>query len=413
MDTDVSIGGHGELGRRGARARAQRTPSRRPPPRPGPDGSAGRPGAGIAGRTPAAAGGSGPGGRAPRSGSSAWGAGGSASGSGGSAWGAGGPVPEPWGTADGHRLHLPPHRLAAMAERILSGGAAVPAHVAADPQRAALARIERIARGALRVGTLRDRASGRGLPVFGARLGGRAYRILVLPRGGEEGEIVAIRPATGDETQQEIVASDQVLTIPNPNATVGGFVDVHFQKAHQRTKYRVRGARVQVAWSGPHTLAELKAMDPDDDLYLITRLVPTQQGPRPWPLYVGETSNVSTRWKERFKVLREFAVDTSPYRVWLGSITVQPSQRPLGVGSNLVRADVEHVLIRHLNKMLQPSGAALANLTSYLPFIAAPLGVDVQSAAQPGSTLPPGIPPQIQVSPDQLYEFGADPFATG
>ena len=403
MDTDVSMGAHGELGRRGTRARAPRPPSRRPPPGPGPGASAG--GAGAAGR--------GPGRFSPAAGGAASGPGRFSPGAGGSARGGGGWVPEPWGTADGHRLHLPPHRLAAMAERILSGGGAVRADVAADPQRAALARIERIARGALRVGTLRDRASGRGLPVFGARLGGRAYRILVLPRSEEEGEIVAIRPATGSETEQEIVASGQTLAIPNPNAAVGGNVQVPFQQLRQGRNYRVRGARVQVAWRGPYTLPQLEAMNVNAELYVIARMAQAQQGPVPWPLYVGETSAFSARWAPRFKVLREFAVDTSPYRVWLGSITLQNSQRPLNVAPDLVRADVEHVLIRHLNRLLQPYGTSLTNRTSHLPFIAAPLGVDVQSAAQQGSTLPPGIPGQIQVNPDQLYEFEADPFATG
>jgi hypothetical protein len=83
------------------------------------------------------------------------------------------------------------------------------------------------------------------------------------------------------------------------------------------------------------------------------------------------------------------------------------------VSADLVRMDVEHVLIRHVNRQLEPFGLRLQNEQSYLPFIAAPLGVDVRSAAAQGSTLPPLVPPLIQVGADQMYEFEADPFATG
>ncbi|HEX8906651.1 MAG TPA: hypothetical protein VF771_17505 [Longimicrobiaceae bacterium] len=307
-------------------------------------------------------------------------------------------------------MRITPERLEGIVRRILDGGPRVPWTVAADPARAALARIERIARGALRVGTLRDRRSGRGLPVFGSRLGGRAYRILVLPRGASDGEIVAIRPAEEGELEQEIVPSQGSVTIPNPSGQ--GNITVNFQKydANSQKNYRVRGAHVRVTWTGPTSADQLEnAQNVPGDLYVLAR----KAGNGYWPLYVGQTGNFVQRWAPRFKVLREFDVDLTQYAVWTGVIATLQSQLPANVSIGLVRDDVEHVLIRHINKALQQHNGALKNESSYLPFFAAPLGVNVVNVFVPGNSLPPFVPGQIQVGADQLYEMEADPFATG
>lgn len=62
------------------------------------------------------------------------------------------------------------------------------------PRPRAVDRLARLAAGARRVGTLRQRGSGGRLPVYRSRLGGRSYRIVARPRGGLRSEIVLVRP---------------------------------------------------------------------------------------------------------------------------------------------------------------------------------------------------------------------------
>ena len=364
METDISTAGPGELGRPGRRGRAARPLPRRPPRgRPPPRRQAEE--------------------RAGAAGGAGWGAwGGTAAGGGGAAW----------STADGHRLHLPAERLAAMAERIVAGGGRVSRWIAANPERAALARIERIARQALRVGRLRDRATGYGLPVFGARLGGRAYRILVLPRGPEQGEIVAIRPAS---------------------PLVRGGVPADSSLTGAGKTHRVRGAHADVLWTGPRPLTQLvNAARVEGDLYVLARRGSDSRDRLPWrPLYVGQTKDFVARWKPRSGVLRELGVDLSAYGVWVGRLSTRPSRLPPAVGTSRMRDGVEHVLIRHINRALKPYGGKLGNPPPCLPAVHP--GVVVESAAAPGGTRPPFVPERIRASRGGLYEVEAGPFATG
>lgn len=69
------------------------------------------------------------------------------------------------------------------------------------PQR--LDRLGTLVSGARRMGTLRHRASGERLPVFGSRLGQRSYRIVARPRGGMRHEILAVHPEPRAEMEEE------------------------------------------------------------------------------------------------------------------------------------------------------------------------------------------------------------------
>lgn len=54
-------------------------------------------------------------------------------------------------------------------------------------------RMRQLARSSRKIGTLRSRSTGRRYPVFGARSGGRNYRIVTRPRRGMQHEIVLVR----------------------------------------------------------------------------------------------------------------------------------------------------------------------------------------------------------------------------
>jgi hypothetical protein len=54
-------------------------------------------------------------------------------------------------------------------------------------------RMRKLARSSRKIGTLRSRRTGRGYPVFGARSGGRNYRIVTRPRRGMQHEIVLVQ----------------------------------------------------------------------------------------------------------------------------------------------------------------------------------------------------------------------------
>ncbi|HLL81070.1 MAG TPA: hypothetical protein VK420_00410, partial [Longimicrobium sp.] len=66
-----------------------------------------------------------------------------------------------------------------------------------DP-RTSMGRLAGLARGARRIGTLRNRRSGKGYPVFAGQAGGRRYGIVTKPaKGRRGGDIVAVRPVRG------------------------------------------------------------------------------------------------------------------------------------------------------------------------------------------------------------------------
>lgn len=109
--------------------------------------------------------------------------------------------PPAWSTSDGHVISLPSFTVRNIIQRILLGGRGrVRRDVASDPRRAVARRVGQIAKGARRVGTLRSRRTGRRYPVFGARSGGRSYRIVTRPRGARQNEIVLIQPVPGPST---------------------------------------------------------------------------------------------------------------------------------------------------------------------------------------------------------------------
>jgi hypothetical protein len=54
-------------------------------------------------------------------------------------------------------------------------------------------RMRQLARSSRKIGALRSRRTGRRYPVFGARSGGRNYRIVTRPRRGMQHEIVLVR----------------------------------------------------------------------------------------------------------------------------------------------------------------------------------------------------------------------------
>jgi hypothetical protein len=64
--------------------------------------------------------------------------------------------------------------------------------------RTSMGRLAGLARGARRIGTLRNRRSGKRYPVFAGQAGGRRYGIVTRPaRGRRGGDIVAVRPVPG------------------------------------------------------------------------------------------------------------------------------------------------------------------------------------------------------------------------
>lgn len=100
-----------------------------------------------------------------------------------------------WSTADGHTLRIAPGTV----DRVLTG--LIPPwrrrRKRPSDRRAALRQLGWMARGARRVGSLRNRRTGARFPVFSARAGGRSFNIVTRPRGRWQGEIVLVRPGEG------------------------------------------------------------------------------------------------------------------------------------------------------------------------------------------------------------------------
>lgn len=269
----------------------------------------------------------------------------------------------------GYRLRLPHQgvhtilaRLRPEQLRTLTGGA-----LPADPAAAVARGVGRVARRARRLGRLRGRRAGSGLEVFGTP----GFRLLVRPTGEMEGEILAVTPVAGE---MEVYADRQ----PGYRRSVGG------------KEYRVRGAHATVTWSRAEPVAGAASLRPPASAVYV--LLKDNQ-----PIYVGESSSWSTRWRARLQALAEFGIPTTPYTVAVGSIAWsdpgQPAPKP-----DLLRTEVEHLLVRGLMR----AGIRLNNRRSIEPVLPAPRGFRVVNAG----VVPRGVPPVLQpAGQDTPYEL--------
>lgn len=246
------------------------------------------------------------------------------------------------------------------------------------PGRRAAAGIQHLARNARRIGSLRSRRTGRRFPVFSGRAGGRRYRIVAAPRQREmEAEIVAVLPG---------LAQHEVYAAKHPEATEGG--------------KRRRGARVGITWSGPYVLVPEAKGSPKH------RLAGKAGKPGPSagsgvyvvyrggvPIYVGESGNVAGRWTDRLRLLHELDLpaNLSAYEVYVGRIKPEAGlvildEKGPARGARrdeLVRNDVESLLIRMLNTHLKASGKRLRNEQSIAEVRASPRGISLTHTNPP------------------------------
>lgn len=175
-----------------------------------------------------------------------------------------------------------------------------------------------------------------------------------------------------------------ILTLP-PEREVYRHTD---DRAYSRVggqRLRVRGARAQIRWTGPHTIEEAARERRRGGVYVVAR------GER--PIYVGEARDFGSRWSGRKAVLRNLNVRQYPFRVWLGTITALrgASRAP----RTTLREDVEHVLIRFLR---EKRGYALTNATSNKMLVAAPNGIEIRNYGSVPKGLPKGKDDPITVA---------------
>jgi hypothetical protein len=254
-----------------------------------------------------------------------------------------------WRSTSGAVLRLLPDHLGALAAEVRA--AVHPAHPAvADPHAAVLHHVAGLARAARPAGTVTDRATGRTLHVF--RAPGRAgeMEIVTAPPRGALFDIVEVRPA-GMQGELEVY-QDQAQ---------GSMVN-------QR---RVRGAHATINWT-PVQMATFMAnpqpYNRANVLYIVMKTVGFGQAQFPYPRYVGEATNLLDRWAPQLKVLRTFEAPLADFTLWIGTVAPSPNvtllahlaQVRLAPGTvdtpdkreELIRADIEHVLIRRINNEL-------------------------------------------------------------
>lgn len=302
------------------------------------------------------------------------------------------PEPPLWRTPSGDVLHLPPHvlnQLMAWLRRRASMRRPSATRPLPRPRvrrgsarrerRAALRRVGRIARGARRIGTLRHRPSGRRFPVFRSRFGRGATRLITRRRPGARFEILAIEPEIGTAAGGFTADELEVLSARSKGA---------WQPGAGGKRFRVRGAQVSIDWHGPLTLRNA-ARKHGAGVYVVYR--------DRKPIYVGETNSFSRRWTLRFDVLRNLAIDSAPFTVWVG--TIQQLDMPK-VSPELLRQDVEHVLVRFLKRALRPSGADVTNRSPTEPLLANKAGILIRNS----STRAPFLPQAIRLSAGQQLE---------
>jgi hypothetical protein len=110
------------------------------------------------------------------------------------------------------------------------------------------------------------------------------------------------------------------------------------------------------------------------------------------------------RWRGRLQALSELGIGLAPYTVAVGSIAwTGPAPAP---PADLLRSDVEHVLIRACAR----AGVKLNNRTATNRILPAPLGFRVQS----GGSVPPGLPATVvDLGQSTPFELGGDPLGRG
>jgi hypothetical protein len=287
--------------------------------------------------------------------------------------------------AAGYRLRLPHAGLHTILGRLrpeqlraLSGGA-----LPADPAAAVARGVGRIARRARRLGRFRGAPGGPRLDVFGTP----GFRLLVRPTGEMEGEILAVAPVAGElDGEAEVVYADRASGY---RRSVGG------------KQYRVRGAHARVTWAKPFPLADVLSQNVGRDAVyvLLQKDAAAPGGFR--PIYIGETTAWRARWKTRLQTLSEFGIKPDPYRVSFGTIewiaTRSPKPPP-----DLVRNDVEHILVRGLRKY------GLNNRTSNQPILPPPNdGKKQRSFIVANVNAPAAFPREpMTARGDTLYELG-------
>lgn len=310
-----------------------------------------------------------------------------------------------WTTRDGYTLQLPHESLHTILSRLrpeqlrgITGGP-----LAGDPGPLLTRAVGRVAQAARRT----PETLGGTLPVFSAP----GFRLLVRPRGRTQGEILMVRPES----------EDSELIPPKMSGARRSWTE-----KGKRQNLRVRGARVKITWKAV-PLADAgdvggkKALQ---TVYILAkrtarqeegvRSVQEKSGTYIRPLYVGETG-VNDRMGSRLKVLREFAVDLTPYVVFVGTITPLPDQRiqtaqglkawKEAIDWTLIREDVEHLLVRMLTR--DPKTAyRLTVLTPKDPVWIAEDKVVVKHVTPPPFLDPGGISVAPQPTPYEIAPLG-------
>jgi hypothetical protein len=334
-----------------------------------------------------------------------------------------------WRSPGGAVLRLPPERLATLAAEVRA--AAHPAHpAAADPQTAVREHVAALAHAARPAGTVAHPASGRTLHVF--RAPGRAgeMEIVTAPPRGVLFDIMEVRPAA--------VLGE--LEIYHANAAA----------ASDAAGRRHRGPRVTITWTTqglsdfvqnpinfPHTVYVLALVDGNfmepNGVILLHR-----------PRYVGQTAELAARWQGQENLLRALGGNPqAPFAIWIGSVGPAPQNLDFhgaagligqqGVQEDLMRRDVEHVLIRSINRRIEAFNnrtlfnnnvnngnvqqiighnvtlTGLTNRSSAQQVVASPGagndpgGIDITNNMDQGVAHPWFLEPQIQVAAGTVY----------
>lgn len=156
--------------------------------------------------------------------------------------------------------------------------------------------------------------------------------------------------APADEPQDEIVArtSDELYEMLD-----------EVQRAFQ----------AQVKWTHPIALANAGQLPSAPGVYMVLK------GGK--PLYVGQSNNVRQRWLGRLQTLTQLAVDTSAYRIKMGTINPTGTEKRGATNASL-RRDVEAGLIT--------TTPGLTNRSSFVPFKVKAGGVQLAQQGPRGGT---------------------------
>lgn len=280
-------------------------------------------------------------------------------------------------TLDGHTLkltHAGIHRVMSQIEEQPELKQLVKRYYAGDLKQAIARLLAQLVQSAQCTGTLHSHSSnsyplnphssGQQLLVFTTQANHKPYQIIALPTTQAHHTILSIYP--GSIRSFKTDSSEFEQTISN--------------------------LKVPIQWIGPLKFKDVKRFGKGGGIYVVEKC---DRNGVCVPIYVGKADNFGVRvGKGRLEVLRQMAVDLSPYRLFLGHVP-HPKTALL--------TKIEHVILREIKN--RGKGRYLTNLSPKQMFKVGVGGIDITNTIPNHSRYLTYIRPRILLTQGRKFEI--------